>query len=65
MDIVSTFTTAFTDLTSGLGGGIVDLFNSVFLTSEGKLSNIAIWGITFGAIGLVLGLCRMFTKKAG
>lgn len=65
MNIVETFTGAFTDMASGLGTGITKLFNDVFVTTEGGLSNIAIWGITFGAIGLCLGLVRMFTRKAG
>jgi len=65
MNIVQTFTEAFTNMTSGIGTGIVDLFNNVFVTEEGGLSNLAIWGITFGAIGLVLGLVRLFTRKAG
>ena len=65
MDIVSTFTTAFTEMCSGIGSGVVNLFNDVFLTTDGKLSNIAVWGITFGAIGLTLGLVRLFTRKAG
>lgn len=65
MNIVETFTDAFTSMTTGLGTGITDLFNNVFVTKDGGLSNLAIWGITFGAIGLVLGLVKLFTRKAG
>ncbi len=65
MNIVSTFTSALGDFVEGFGTSVVDLFNSVFVTSEGGLSNIAVWGITFGAISLVLGLVRAFTRKAG
>ena len=65
MNIVETFTGAFTSMAEGIGTGVVDLFNSVFVNSEGNLSNLAIWGITFGAVGLVLGLVRAFTRKAG
>lgn len=65
MDIVKTFTDALSGFVSGFGTSVVDLFNSVFVTSEGGLSNLAIWGITFGACGLVLGLVRAFTRKAG
>ena len=65
MDIVQTFVDGFTTFTSGMGAGVVNLFNTVFLNTEGKLSNIAIWGITFGAIGLGTFLLRKFTSKAG
>lgn len=64
-EIVSTFTTAFTDLCSGVAGGVVDTFNTVFMTTDGKLSNLAIWGIVFGAVGLGLAIIRKFTAKAG
>ena len=65
MQIVQTFTTALSDFVSGFGSTVVDLFDTVFTNGEGGLSNLAIYGITFGAIGLVLGLVRAFTRKAG
>ena len=65
MDIVSTFTGALGEFVEGFGSSVVDLFNSVFVNAEGGLSNLAVWGITFSAVGLVLGLVRAFTRKAG
>ena len=65
MNIVSTFTTAVTDFATGIGTTVVDLFDKVFTNGEGGLSNLAIWGITFGAVSLVLGLVHTFTRKAG
>ena len=65
MEIVQTFVDGFTTFTSGMGSGLVNLFNTVFLTAEGKLSNIAIWGITFGAVGLGMFFLKAFSKKAG
>lgn len=65
MNIVSTFTSAVSDFAAGIGTTVVDLFDKVFITSDGNLTNLAIWGITFGAISLVLGLVHTFTRKAG
>ena len=65
MEIVETFLSGVTGLGSGLGTAIVDTFNSVVLTSEGKLSNIAIWGLTFGGMALVIGLAKLFSRKVG
>lgn len=65
MNIVETFTTAFTNMASGLGTGVTDLFNNVFVTESGGLSNLAVWGLTLGGVGLALGLVRFFTRKAG
>lgn len=62
--IVTTFTEAFTGITSGIASGVVDTFNAVFMDGEG-LSNIAIWGIVMGAVALGIGLIRKFTSKAG
>ena len=56
MEIVSTFTGAFGDLCTGLGGTIVSTFDTVMTTTDGKLSNIAIWGITFMGVSGGLGL---------
>ena len=64
-EIVSTFTTSFSTFCSGIAGSIVETFNSVFTTGDGKLSNLAIWGIVFGAVGLGLAIVRKFTAKAG
>lgn len=63
--IVSTFVDSFTSLMSGLGTAIVDTFNTVFVAEGGGLSNLAIWGIVFGGVGLGIALVRGLTRKAG
>ena len=65
MEIVSTFVTALGDFCSGIATAVVDTFEKVCLTADGGLSNLAIWGITFGAITLAVGVVRSFTRKAG
>lgn len=56
MEIVSTFTSSFGDLCSGLASTVVTTFDTVMTTTDGKLSNIAIWGITFMGVAGGLGL---------
>ena len=64
--IVTTFVEAFTELTSGLGSGIVETFDTLLLNAEGSgLSNIAIWGLVFGGVSLGLGIIGRFIRKAG
>lgn len=62
--IVSTFVESFTALMSGLGTAIVNTFNTVFVAEGGGLSNLAIWGIVFGGVGLGIALVRGLTRKA-
>ena len=50
MEIVETFVDAFSGITSGLGSTIVSTFDSVMVTQDGKLTNIAIWGLTFAGV---------------
>lgn len=63
--IVSTVVNAIKDFATGVSGTVVDVFNKVFVNSDGGLSNLAIWGLVLGALGLGFGLIKMFTRKAG
>ena len=63
--IVSTVVETAKGLASGLSSTVVETFNAVFVNAEGGLSNLAIWGLVMGAVGLGYGLIRMFTRKAG
>lgn len=65
MNIVSTFVDAIQGVAIGIASTVTDVFNSIVVTEAGVLSNLAIWGLTFGAIGLVVGICKLFTRKAG
>ena len=65
MKIVETFVGAVGEFCSGLATAVVDTFSTVCLNETGGLSDLAIWGITFGAIALAVGVVRMFTRKAG
>ena len=65
VSIVSTFTEAISGVATGIANTVVDVFNTVCVTTEGGISNIAIWGLVFGAIALATGIVRKFTSKVG
>lgn len=64
-EIVSTFTEALGGLGTGIANTAVDVFNAVVVNTEGGLSNLAIFGIVMGCIGLGTFLVRKFTAKVG
>lgn len=68
-EIVTTIVEGFTDFVGGIGSAIVDGFNKVFTVTgtDGvtKLSNLAIWGLVFGGIGLGTWLVKKLFAKAG
>lgn len=62
-DIVTTITTASSDFATGFGNAVVNTFNTILTNGEGGLSNLAIWGLVFGGVGLIIGLSKLFTRK--
>ena len=60
--IVTTVTDALSGFATGLGETVVNVFDSVIVSGDG-LSNVAVWGLTFLAFGLVTGIVKMFTRK--
>lgn len=50
-EIITTITGALTGIASGLASTLVSTFNTVFVTAEGKLTEIAIFGLVFLGIG--------------
>lgn len=63
--IVSTVVEAVKGIATGVAGTIVDVFNAVCINSEGGISNLAIWGLVVGSLGVGFGLVRLFTRKVG
>lgn len=64
--IVSTVTDAIGGLVTGLTSGISDAFNGLFVTADGTgLSNLAVWGLTFVGVTIILGVVKLFTRKLG
>ena len=64
-EIVSTITTAITSFATGVASTFVNVFDTIFVGAEGGLSNLAIWGLVMGAIGVGYALIRKFSNKAG
>lgn len=64
-EIVSTFVEAVKGIASGIAGTFVDVFNAVAVNPEGGLSNLAVWGLVLGAVGLGTFCVRKFTSKVG
>ncbi len=64
-EIVSTFVEAVKGIASGIAGTFVDVFNAVAVNPEGGLSNLAVWGLVLGAVGLGTFAVRKFTSKVG
>lgn len=63
-EIVTTITTAATGFASGFGRAVVETFETIMVSENGNLSNLAIWGLVFGGVGLIIGLSKLFTRKA-
>ena len=64
-EIVTTFVEAVKGIAGGFASTIVDTFNAVAVNSEGGLSNLAIWGLVLGAVGLGTFVVKKFTGKVG
>lgn len=63
--IVTTFVDAIKGFATGVSETVIEVFNKIFVTTEGGLSNLAVWGLVMGAISLGFALVRIFTRKAG
>lgn len=63
-EIITTFVEALSSLASGLASTVVATFDAVMMTSDGKLSNLAIYGIVFLAVSLGIGIVKKFSGKA-
>lgn len=63
--IVDTFVEGMSSIASGAADTVKTVFNTLVVTENGGLSNLAIWGLVFGGIALALGFVRMFTRKLG
>lgn len=60
--IIQVFTDAFTGMTNALIGLITDAFSGLVYNTTDGLQDVAIWGLVFGGIALVLGVVQRFVK---
>lgn len=63
--IVNTVVEAFTGLAEGIASTVQTVFEQLFITENGGISNLAIWGLVFVGVGAAFGLVKMFTNKLG
>lgn len=49
--IITTIVNAIKSFFTGIADTLVTAFNSMFVNAEGGLTNIAIWGLAFLALG--------------
>jgi hypothetical protein len=61
-DIIQIFTDVFTGMVSSLTTLITTAFGNLVYNSTDGLQDLAVWGLVFGAIALVLGLVQRFIK---
>ena len=62
-EIVTSITSAFTGLLSGLGTGIVEVFDGLVLSSEGKLTTFAMWALAFLGVGFAIAIYKGLLRK--
>ena len=60
---VTQIVSAFTSLIAGLGEGIVDLFNTLILDSQGQLTTFATWIAVFIGISVGFYLLRAVLRR--
>lgn len=63
--IISNITGAFTGFLTGTGGGIINFFDTIFLNEEGKLTILAIVGLSMMGLGLATGIIKYLLAKVG
>jgi hypothetical protein len=61
-DIIEVFTDAFTGMTSALISLITGAFEGLVYDSATGLNPIAVWGLVFAGVALVLGIVQRFVK---
>lgn len=64
-NIIETFVSGFSGLGGGLATAAVEIFDTMFVSAEGGLTNLATWGLIFGGASLIIGLVAWAKKKAG
>lgn len=60
-EIVTLLTSGITQVASGIGTGLKELVNNIFLTTSGSDTTLSVFGsiiVIFAGIALAIGLCR-------
>lgn len=63
--IIGNITGAFTGFLTGTGGGIINFFDTIFLNEEGKLTILAIVGLSMMGLGIATGIIKYLLARVG
>lgn len=63
--VVNALTQGFTGTLTGMGNGVVSVFDSLFVTTDGALTNFAQVGLVMGGISLGIGVFLWLVHKVG
>jgi hypothetical protein len=61
-EIIAIFTEAFTGMTTALIDLVTSAFSGLVYNSTDGLQDLAVWGLVFGGIALVLGIVQRFVR---
>ena len=61
--IVSTITDAFTGFVTGIGKGVVTLFQNLFTNANGSISTFAIVSLSMTGLGIATGVFYALMRK--
>ena len=64
-EIVSVITSAITSFLTAVASNIVTVFNAIAVTSDGKLTDFAIWALVFLGIGFGTTVITAILRKVG
>ena len=64
-DIINNVTGAFTGFLTGTGEGIINFFDTIFLNEEGKLTVLAIVGLSMMGLGIATGIIKYLLARVG
>jgi len=62
-EIISTITEAFQGTLEGSGTGIVNFFQTLLQTSEGQMTALGIFALTFTGLGLAVWMIRKLMRR--
>ena len=62
-EIISTITNGFQGTLEGTGSGIVNFFQTLLQTSEGQMTALGIFTLTFTGLGLAVWIIRKLMRR--
>lgn len=63
-EVITLLTSGITQMASGIGAGLSELVQNIFITTNGDTESLSVFGgvvVVFAGISLAVGLCRWVT----